>query len=134
MVSQYSGQPRRRSTSRDQEDERAGQDNGGGGKPPTFGKSARILAAPRRPSTQDRARDTGGRTGSSPLGKWQRPPQPRHGAVARLYHFAGLVGFPMRRLYPAAFTTPSNGGPFMKENSIRRAVREGRAALGTGLK
>ena len=32
---------------------------------------------------------------------------------ARLYHFAGLVGFPMRRLYPAAFTTPSNGGWIM---------------------
>jgi hypothetical protein len=34
-------------------------------------------------------------------------------AFARPYHFAGLVGFPMRRLYPAAFTTPSNGGWIM---------------------
>jgi hypothetical protein len=32
---------------------------------------------------------------------------------ARLYHFAGLVGFPMRRLYPATFITPSNGGWIM---------------------
>ena len=68
MVSQYSGEPRRRSTSRDQEDERAGQDNGGRGTPPTLEKGARILAALRRLSAQDRARDTGGRAGSSPLG------------------------------------------------------------------
>jgi hypothetical protein len=32
---------------------------------------------------------------------------------ARLYHFAGLVGFAMRRLYAATFTTPSNGGWIM---------------------
>src|SRR5258708_31265152 len=68
VVSQYSREPRRRSTSRDQEDERAGQDNGGRGTPPTLEKGARILAALRRLSAQDRARDTGGRAGSSPLG------------------------------------------------------------------
>src|SRR3982074_3271962 len=68
MVSQYSGEPRRRSTGRDQEDERAGQDNGGRGTPPTLEKGARILAALRRLSAQDRARDTGGRAGSGPLG------------------------------------------------------------------
>src|SRR4030088_3644485 len=68
MVSQYSGEPRRRSTSRDQEDERAGQDNGGRGTPPALEKGARILAALRRLSAQDRARDTGGRAGSGPLG------------------------------------------------------------------
>src|SRR5258708_21605703 len=67
VVSQYSGEPRRRSTSRDQENERAGQDNCGRGTPPTLEKGARILAALRRLSAQDRARDTGGRAGSSPL-------------------------------------------------------------------
>jgi hypothetical protein len=68
MVSKYSRVPRRRSTSRDQEDERAGQDNGGRGTPPTLEKGARILAALRRLSAQNRARDTGGRVGSGPLG------------------------------------------------------------------
>src|SRR5260370_31595895 len=42
------------------------QDNGGRGTPPTLEKGARILAALRRLSAQDRARDTGGRAGSSP--------------------------------------------------------------------
>ena len=60
--------PRRRSTSRDQEDERSGQDNGGRGTPPTLEKGARILAALRRLSAQNRARDTGSRVGSGPLG------------------------------------------------------------------
>src|SRR5258708_39236694 len=69
VVSQYSREPRRRSTSRDQEDERAGQDNGGRGTPPTLEKGARILAALRRLSAQNPARDTGGRAGSSPLGR-----------------------------------------------------------------
>jgi hypothetical protein len=32
---------------------------------------------------------------------------------ARLCHFAGLAGFPMRRLYPATFSTPSNGSWIM---------------------
>src|SRR5260370_40759359 len=44
------------------------QDNGGRGTPPTLEKGARILAALRRLSAQDRARDTGGRAGSGPLG------------------------------------------------------------------
>src|ERR1700746_1696820 len=68
MVSKYSREPRGRSTSRDQEDERSGQDNGRRGTPPTLEKGARILAALRRLSAQDRPRDTGRRCGSSPLG------------------------------------------------------------------
>src|SRR6185312_11679875 len=68
VVSQYSREPRRRSTSRDEEDKRAGQDNGGRGTPPTLEKGARILATLRRLPAQDRARDPGGRAGSSSLG------------------------------------------------------------------
>src|SRR4029450_5855753 len=68
LVSKYSRESRRRGTSWDQEIERAGQDNGGRGTPPTLEKGARILAALRRLSAQDRARDTCGRAGSSPLG------------------------------------------------------------------
>src|SRR4030088_1791513 len=92
MVSQYSGEPRRRSTSRDQEDERAGQDNGGRGTPPTLEKGARILAAPPRLSAQDRARDTGGRAGSSPLGHVAAGHRSVDMALfVRLFHFAGLA-------------------------------------------
>ncbi len=68
MVSQYTREPGRRSTSRNQENECAGQDNGGRGAPPTLEKGARILAALRRLSAQDRARDTSRGAGSCPIG------------------------------------------------------------------
>src|SRR5580704_2037189 len=59
----------------------------------------------------------------------------------------GGLGVVHQRSFGAAFAHPTRDftrsesaldggslGPVMKENSIRRAVREGRAALGTGLK
>src|SRR5260370_17117324 len=68
------------------------QDNGGRGTPPTLEKGARILAALRRLSAQDRARDTGGRAGSSPLGYVTAGRRSDGMALfARLCHFAGLV-------------------------------------------
>src|SRR5260370_6996466 len=69
------------------------QDNGGRGTPPTLEKGARILAALRRLSAQDRARDTGGRAGSSPLGYVTAGRRSDGMALfARLCHFAALLG------------------------------------------
>jgi deazaflavin-dependent oxidoreductase (nitroreductase family) len=65
---QHPGWYRNIRAGRDQEDEGARQDNGGRGTPPALEKGARILAALRRLSAQDRARDTGGRAGPGPLG------------------------------------------------------------------
>jgi deazaflavin-dependent oxidoreductase (nitroreductase family) len=70
-------------------------------------KGARILAALRRLSAQDRTRDTGGRARSSPLGaRGGRPPQRRHGAVRTALSFSWLRRRPrdgciQRRLPPA---------------------------------
>jgi deazaflavin-dependent oxidoreductase (nitroreductase family) len=47
-----------------------GEDSGGRGTSPTLEKGARILAAVRRLSAQDRTADTGGRAGPSPLSLW----------------------------------------------------------------
>ena len=116
----------------------AGQDSGGRGTSPALEKGARVPAAVRRLSAQDRTQDTGGRAGPCPLkpgclAAWQ----PRHSGEVRFAYlpFAagsaisprrGHIDAPGSGTFSTACRTSENELPLRAEVAVARRPSDGR--------